>query len=504
MIDEDDEFERLLKAVENWTPEAREKALNEFRARTMKTRKVWYCTGPDGRPNRPVFDASGHLAAPHCNGRAHDQYPYPHARADQWPPSGINWDLWFLIGGRGSGKTRTGAEYVRQISRRAGRIALVGATSQAVRDVMVEGDSGLKAVFAAAGEEIDFKPALRRIIFPSGAQASLFSAEEPDRLRGPQHHFFWMDEPSHFPDIETVWDQLTLGLRLRDGLDGKAFRVHGVCTSTPLPNKWTKARVAEPTTKVVRVSTRANLDNLDPSVARRIIDRYDGTRLGRQELDGEILPDVEGALWTEKLIKRQDDVPRSSLERIIVAIDPAGSNNKRSDETGIVVVGRVGRLGYVLEDRSGKYSPNGWADMAIDLYESWRADAIIAEKNFGGDMVKSTIESALKERDVYARIKVTTAARSKALRAEPIVALYEQSRIFHRGKLTALEEEMLTWIPGQGASPNRVDALVWGCTELFGAGGAATIARPPAGQRLPLRERYAAGASRAPMNSGRE
>lgn len=465
-MDEND----LLAKIADWTPEAKEKALTEFRARANKTRRVWYCA--KGRK---------------CDGNPHDDYDYPHARSDQWPPPGADWFLWFLMGGRGSGKTRSGSEYTRRISEKVEFMALIGSTSRDVRETMIEGESGLVRVFERAGEHIHYEPSKSRITFPSGCRANLFSAEEPDRLRGPQYGYFWGDEPAHWVEPEAVWDQLLFGLRL-------GSRPHGLFTSTPLPSKFVRARAAEPATRVVRVSTYANLSNLAPTVQQTILDRYEGTRLGRQELHGEILADVEGALWSEAMLVRAD-VSRSDLDRIIVAIDPAGSNNKRSDETGIVVVGRRGQIGYVLADRSGKYSPNDWAAEAIKLYDVWKADAIIAEKNFGGDMVRSTIETALKERDTYARVKVTTAARSKAIRAEPIVALYERGRVHHSGKFASLEEEMLTWIPGTGASPNRVDALVWGMTELFGATTEARIAAVPARQ-LPRRVGSDQGAKR--------
>lgn len=435
---------------ENWSPADKERFVEEIKRRTEGERRVWYCKNP-GRK---------------CNGQPHDGYPYPHARGDQWPPVGADWFLWFLMGGRGSGKTRSGAEYTRAVTQRVGFLALIGATSTDIRETMVEGESGLVRVFEKAGEKIHYEPSKRRITFPSGARANLFSAEEPDRLRGPQHEYFWGDEPAHWPLAQDVWDQLLFGLRL-----GK--RPHGLFTSTPLPSKFVKERAKDPKTRVVRASTFANLSNLAPTFRETILERFEGTRLGRQELEGEILGDVEGALWSEGNLIRSS-MGREDFERIVVAIDPAGTANKRSDETGIVVVAKKGRLGYVLEDRSGKYSPQGWAEEADRMYRVWKADAIVAEKNFGGDMVKTTIEST----DTHARIIITTAARSKELRAEPIVALYEQGRVFHNGKFPELEDEMLTWVPGQGKSPNRVDALVWGLTELFDNPGESKIVRP--------------------------
>lgn len=475
----------LLKEFERWTPKDRERAIADFARIAETERKVWYCNRPRPRWRQIKFKVKGVettkwtiVPGTGCDGAEHEGYPYRHARADQWPPPGTSWFLWFLMGGRGSGKTRSGAEYVRRLTSVAPRIALVGATNQAVRDVMVEGESGLRSVFAHAGEEINYEPSKRKITFPNGAVASLYTGEEPDRLRGPQHHAFWLDEPSHFPLIQDVWDQLMFGMRLGQ-------RPHGVCTSTPLPNKWTKARIADDTTRMMQVSTFANLANLAPTFRDTIVARFEGTRLGRQELEGEILGDVDGALWSMDMLLHSN-ISSDSMQRIVVAIDPAGTTNKKSDETGIVVVGKRGESLYVLEDRSGKWSPHGWATEADRLYREYKADAIVAEKNFGGDMVKTTVEST----GTKARIVVTTATRSKELRAEPIVALYEQGRAFHNSRgFEELEEEMVTWVPGSGPSPNRIDAMVHGATELFGGWGPATLTVPrserPIARRAP-------------------
>ena len=215
---------------------------------------------------------------------------------------------------------------------------------------------------------------------------------------------------------------------------------------------------------MVRVSTYANLDNLAPNFREEVVAQYEGTRKGRQELYGELLMDVEGALWQEEyLLRGKDELPE--MDRIVIAIDPAGSQNKRSDETGIVACGRAGKVGHVLHDASGKYSPQGWARTALSLYRDLDADAIVAEKNFGGDMVRKVIETEAEAMGLNPRIIVKQAMRSKQLRAEPIVGLYEQKRVFHWNDLAKLETEMLTWIPGIGASPNRVDA------SGLGAGG---------------------------------
>ncbi len=441
----------LLAAAEMWPPEARAAAIDALEAIKSGERRAWYCNR--GRK---------------CDGKPHVGFNYPHARGDQWPPPGQDWFAWFLSSGRGAGKTRTGSEYARKMSERVSRMALIAPTGADVRDTMIEGESGLIFVAALAGMKLKYEPSKRRITFPSGCIATTFSAEEPARLRGPQFGFAWLDEPAHMPLIEEVWDNLMFGLRLGD-------RPHVVLTSTPLPTKWVKTMQKDPTTRVVRVSTFKNADNLAPTYLERVKAKYAGTRQGLQELEGRLLEDVLGALWNTNLLVREE-IDWTDLDRIVVAIDPAGTANRRSDETGIVVAGIRGKNAWVLEDASGKYSPMGWAERAHSLYAKYQADAIVAEKNFGGDMVKEVITRATPAGANTPRIIVKTASRSKKVRAEPIVALYEQGRVFHWGDLADLEDEMLTWVPGQGDSPNRVDALVWALAELMGESHELSIA----------------------------
>jgi len=442
---------QLLDIVAKWPQEAQEKAREALEAIQNGERRAWYCK----RGRR-------------CDGQPHEGYPYSHARGDQWPPPGADWFAWFLSGGRGSGKTRTGAEYARKMSEHVGRIALIAPTGADARDTMIEGESGLMFVGALAGQRLHYEPSKRRLTFPNGCIATTFSAEEPSRLRGPQFGFAWLDEPAHMPLIVDVWDMLMFGLRL-------GSRPHVVLTSTPLPTKWTKEVQAEKSTKVVRVSTFANARNLAPTYLARMEAKYAGTRIGLQELEGRLLSDVAGALWSTSILHREE-IDYADLERIVVAIDPAGTNNRRSDETGIVVAGIRGKNAYVIHDSSGKYSPKGWADEAMRLYEMYDADAIVAEINFGADMVEEVIVRNIPAGKMPPRIIKKRAARGKQLRAEPVVALYEQTRVFHWGNLADLEDEMLTWIPGQGDSPNRVDALVWAITELLTPPGEAHIA----------------------------
>lgn len=321
---------------------------------------------------------------------------------------------------------------------------------------MVEGVSGLLATARPEARPV-WEPSKKKLTWPNGCIAQGFSAEEPDRLRGPQSGFIWCDEPAHYPETDKVWDNMLFGLRI-----GKFPKV--VATTTPKPTKWMKALVKDPLTITVRVSTYANLVNLADTFQRTVLERYEGTRTGRQELHGELLEDVEGALWNWDMFHWTPDAPE--LARIVVAVDPAGTANKRSDETGIIVVG-IGhdKNLYVLEDLTGKYSPNGWAQKAAQAVDDYSADAIVAEKNYGGDMVRATLENS----GTDARILLADSRRGKSIRAEPIVALYEKVRVFHvgqRGDLSKLEDEQTTWVPGQGDSPNRVDALVHGITEL--------------------------------------
>ena len=438
------ELDSVLEIAESWPKEARDRAVEALGAIERGERRAWYCT----RGRR-------------CDGKPHEGYPYPHARGDQWPPPGFDWFTWFLSGGRGSGKTRTGAEYTRKMSEKVGRMALVAPTGADVRDTMIEGESGLMYVAALAGQKLHYEPSKRRLTFPNGCIATTFSGEEPARLRGPQHGFAWLDEPAHMPLIEDVMSNLLFGLRL-------GTRPHVVLTSTPIPTKWVKATQKDPKTRTVRVSTHSNRDNLAPTFFETVVARYEGTRTGLQELEGRLLESVAGALWNMEIINRES-VEVEDLERIVVAIDPAGTANRRSDETGIVVAGIIGKNAFVLQDASGKYSPMGWAKKAIDLYETYKADAIIAEVNFGADMVEEIINRNVRSDALPPRIVKARATRGKSVRAEPVVALYEQGRVFHRNgsKLADLEDEMLTWVPGHGDSPNRVDALVWAITNLL-------------------------------------
>jgi phage terminase large subunit-like protein len=445
----------LIALFRQWKPESQQKAMTMLRQFEVRDWHPFFCTvkGCDGLP--------------HANG----SWGWNHARADQQPPSmsSPDWLTLCFSGGRGAGKSRTGSEITHRMTSYVGRLFLVAATGPDLRETMVEGVSGVLAT-AAPGKRPLWEPSKKRLTWPNGAIAQGFSAEEPDRLRGPESGFVWADEPAHYPLIEDVWRNMLLGLRL-----GKNPKV--VATTTPKPTKWMKELIKDPLTITRRVSTYANLGNLADAFKRTVLDRFEGTRLGRQELHGEILEDVEGALWTWDMITTVDTAP--PLLRVVIGVDPAGSIRVGSDETGIIVLG-VGydKHLYALADRTGRYSPRGWAERANSAYEEFGADAIVAEKNYGGDMVKHTLQTS-----GYggARIILVNSRRGKAIRAEPIVARYEQHLVSHvggPGVLTEMEDEMTSWVPGQGPSPNRVDALVHGATELLAHIAPVAIADP--------------------------
>jgi phage terminase large subunit-like protein len=312
-------------------------------------------------------------------------YDWPQwARDGQKPPPG-DWRVWLLLAGRGFGKTRTGAEMVRRLigMRTARHVALVAPTAADARDVMVEGESGLLAT-APPWDRPEYEPSKRRLTWENGAIATTYSADEPERLRGPQHDFAWCDELAAWRYPE-AWDMLMFGLRL--GLDPRA-----VVTTTPRPTKLIKALVADPKVTVTRGTTYDNAANLAPGFLEQIVRRYEGTRLGRQELDAEILDDVPGALWTHGLIDATRVNTTPSMTRIVVSIDPAVSSDEHADETGIVVAGRdAAGHGYVLADLSGRYTPTEWAKTAIAAYRAHAADRIVAEVNNGGDLVEATL-----------------------------------------------------------------------------------------------------------------
>jgi predicted phage terminase large subunit-like protein len=386
------------------------------------------------------------------------------ARPEQLAPEG-DWSIWLALAGRGWGKTRSGSEWIHEeVNEGRGRyIALVAPTAADARDVMVEGQSGIIAT-APPRQRPVYEPSKRRLTWPNGAVASLFSADEPERLRGPQFDTAWCDELGTWRYAQAAWDNLMLGLRV--GANPRAF-----VSTTPRPIKILKELLSRAGKDVVvtRGRTQDNAENLARPFLTSIVGRYGGTRLGRQELEGELLEDVPGALWQRIWIDRDRVDAAPQLKRIVVAVDPAVSTGEDSDETGIIVAG-VGPdgHGYVLDDLSGRYAPHEWAQKAIGAYNRWQADRIIAEVNNGGQMVEST----LKMIGPSVPFKAVHASRGKVMRAEPVSALYEQQRVHHVGMLPLLEDQQCAFSSDfdrsrAGYSPDRLDALVWALSELM-------------------------------------
>lgn len=375
------------------------------------------------------------------------------------PPG--DWRVWLILAGRGFGKTRTGAETVREWVKRYPLVNLMGATADDARDIMIEGESGILAI-CPKDERPTYVANKAQLQWPNGAKSLIFTADSPERLRGKQHMKLWADELCAWRYQES-WDQAMFGLRLGDA-------PQAIVTTTPKPTLLLRNLTKDPLTFVTRGSTFDNKANLADAFIGQILSKYEGTRLGRQEIDGEVLDDYAGALWSRGNLDKNRVESPPPLKRIVVAIDPAATATEESDETGLVVagVGQDGR-GYVLEDRSSRYPPDGWAREAIALYKHWGADRIVAEVNNGGDMVEATIRMV----DRTVSYKSVRASRGKAIRAEPVAALYEQDKVSHvqRG-LSALEDQMCQFSAdfdrkAAGYSPDRVDALVWALTELM-------------------------------------
>jgi len=374
------------------------------------------------------------------------------ARPKQIAPDG-EWSVCMWMTGRGWGKTRCGSEWVReQINAGLKRIALVAPTAADARDVMVEGESGILSI-SPSWDRPTYEPSKRRLTWKNGAIATTYSADEPERLRGPQHDGAWCDELAAWRYPE-AWDMLMFGLRL--GTNPQC-----IITTTPKPRKLIRKILEDDSAVIIRGSTYENRSNLAPAFFSQIVKTYEGTTLGRQELHGEVLTDIPGALWHRGLICRADEP--ATFDRVVAAIDPAVTSGENSDETGIIVAGKLGDRFYTLEDLSGRYTPERWARIAVEAYHRWQADRIVGEVNNGGDMIESVIRQV--DRNVaYTSVR---ASRGKAVRAEPIAALYEQGRGFHVGSFPELEDQMCSWTVDADWSPDRMDALVWAGTELM-------------------------------------
>ena len=382
------------------------------------------------------------------------------ARPNQIIPSG-DWVVWLILAGRGFGKTRTGAETVREWVKESQYVNLIGATADDARDIMIEGESGILAICPRHERPIYHKSA-RKLTWPNGATSLIFTADEPERLRGKQHGRLWADELAAWRYPE-AWDQASFGLRL-------GTRPQAVVTTTPRPTALVKDLIADPSTHITRGSTYDNKANLAEAFLAKIVTKYEGTRLGRQELNAEILDDNPGALWKRSQIDDTRVSKMPEMVRVAVGVDPAVTSKEDSDLTGIVVAGRDQQSPphfYVLDDLSVLGTPLVWAREAVRAFKSHRADRVVAEVNNGGDLV----ETVLRGVDPDVSYTAVHATRGKAIRAEPISALYEQGRVHHIGCFPDLEDQMCGFDPLTSTkSPDRMDALVWALTELSGGG----------------------------------
>lgn len=394
------------------------------------------------------------------------------AMEHQLPPEG-DWRAWVIMGGRGAGKTRAGAEWVRSMvegampgdAGRARRVAIIGETLDQAREVMVFGESGILAC-SPPDRRPDWIAGRRVLKWPNGAEAQIFSAHDPEALRGPQFDAAWVDELAKWPKAQDTWDMLQFGLRLGEHPQ--------VCvTTTPRNVPVLKALLRQASTVVTHAPTEANRANLSDTFLAEVQARYAGTRLGRQELEGVLVEDIEGALWTHKALEAQRVEHAPGLDRVVVAVDPPVTGHAGSDECGIIVVG-VRMQGpeqdwhaYVLEDASVQgVKPVGWAQAAVKAMEDWGADKLVAEVNQGGDLV----EAVLRQVAPNVPFQKVHASRGKVARAEPVAALYDQGRVHHVRGLGVLEDQMcqmsVQGYAGKG-SPDRVDALVWALHELI-------------------------------------
>ncbi len=384
------------------------------------------------------------------------------ARPKQVQPGG-KWNHWLVLAGRGFGKTRTGAETVRAWVDSGYRIIhLVGATAADARDVMVQGESGLLNCFPPRQRPI-YEPSKRLVTFSNGAIARLFSADEPERLRGPQCEAFWADELAAWRFLQEAWDNLQFGFRLGDD-------PRGIITTTPKPLPLVKSLIDDKNTVVTRASSYENRANLAPAFFDSIIRKYEGTRIGRQELLAEVLDDIPGALWTRDMIERsrilKKDMRWDMMVRVVIGVDPAVSTSDESDETGILIacVVRSGHI-VVLDDQTCRESPLEWAKVVRDSYAKWGCSRVVAEVNNGGNLVESNLRVVAPNLPYRA----VRASDNKYTRAEPIAALYEQGRVHHMGSFPELEDQLCGYVPRSSRkSPDRMDALVWCIVELLG------------------------------------
>lgn len=400
-----------------------------------------------------------------AGGTEHEWYDHHAHQYQRWPKSD-DWTVWLLLGGRGAGKTRAGAEWVRNFvdeSASPARIALVSETYADGREVMIEGDSGLAHIGPAARRP-HYEASRRRLVWPSGSIGYVFSSEDPDGLRGHQFDAAWSDELCKWKHAEETWSNLQLALRL-------GARPRQVVTTTPRPTALLKRLLKAKGAIPHHATTYQNAANLSSAFLEEIASVYEGTSLGRQELLGELVEDVAGALWTHEMISAcRICVPQGfhgSLARIVVAVDPPATTGENADECGIIVAGLADcgdeARAFVLDDRSvGGMSPRGWAARAVAAYHAFAADRIVVETNQGGDMVREIVKGV----DPSVPVRAVHATRAKRLRAEPVAALYEQGRVRHVAAFPALEDQMTSYTGDGAKSPDRLDALVWALTDL--------------------------------------
>ncbi|MGE0036995.1 MAG: DNA-packaging protein [Xanthobacteraceae bacterium] len=407
------------------------------------------------------------------------QFAHWHQRPPDAAQGGGPWRTWLILGGRGAGKTRAGAQWVRAAAlgegpyadRPARRIALVGENEHEVREVMVEGVSGLLAAHRLH-ERPTWIPSRRRVEWSNGAVAQAFSAEDPESLRGPQFDAAWVDELAKWRQADAAFDVLQFALRL-------GAQPQQVITTTPRPIALLKKLMGDPSTALTRAGTQANARHLSAAFLDHVLERYAGTRVGRQEIDGEIVEERSDSLWKRATIEACRVTAAPPLQRIVVAVDPPASSGKGADACGLVAAGRSeqGTVYVIADETVSELSPAGWAARAIALWRRCEADALIVEVNQGGDMVRAVIGEADRSVPVIA----VRASRGKWLRAEPVAALYEQGRVKHAGTFPALEDEMCDFgLNGlsSGRSPDRLDALVWAVSSLtFGAKGEPRVRR---------------------------
>lgn len=420
---------------------------NVLKRFTPKSSEDWLHLLPDGKVKQWMVDTFWSLVVDAAK-------MLPPAPAEHQTPPPDPWTTWLFLGGRGAGKTFAGAAWIADQATRHGHLALVGPTFHDVREVMIEGPSGLKSLYLP-GERPHWQPSRRRLVFGTGAVAQVFSAEDPDSLRGPQFHAAWADEFCAWPKPAETLAMLRFGLRL--GQDPRLM-----VTTTPRPIRALRTLVAEAGTVVSRAATAANQDHLAPAFLVTLQSLYGGTRLAAQELDGLIV-EGEGGLFRAEDLARCRGAPPAAFDRVVVAVDPPATAT--GDACGIVVCGRAGERAFVLADRTARgLSPNAWARRAVEAAVLWRADALVAEANQGGDMVRSVLAQA----DPPCGVKLVRASLGKRARAEPVAALYEQGRVVHCGAFAALEEELMALGSGDlDHSPDRADALVWALSDLM-------------------------------------